>query len=253
MKKILFRTIVVAVSILSLVLIASCATDGSQSGDSDGAYAKADLKLGGLLYDKWAKVRNLETAGNHPLYPALGKKKGGDTFRCKECHGWDYIGKDGRYSKGSHYTGIKGLYDSRTKSPEELYSALTDTDAKHNFSKHLTDSGDIWALVKFIKEGQLDITTALGPDVKAKGSVSRGKTLFDSNCSRCHGEDGNKLDFKGDKNGVQGVGWLANDNPQESLHKIRIGHPGSAMPSMIVERGLSDSETVDILTYSLTL
>ena len=135
MKKILFRTILVAVSILSLALIAGCATYGDSSGGEGDSYAKADLKLGGLLYDKWAKVRNLETTGNHPLYPALGKKKGGDTFRCKECHGWDYIGKDGRYSKGSHYTGIKGLYDSRTKSPEELYSALTDTDAKHNFSK----------------------------------------------------------------------------------------------------------------------
>ncbi len=253
MKKIVFRTIVVAVSIFSFALIAGCATDANQSGDGDGSYAAADLKLGGLLYDKWFKVRGIDTAGNHPLYPAFGKKKGGDTFRCKECHGWDYIGKDGRYSKGSHYTGIKGLYDSRTKSPEDLYSALTDTAAKHNFSKHLTDSRDMWALVKFIKEGQIDITKALGSDGKAKGSVSRGKTLYGSNCSRCHGEDGNKVDFKGKKDGVQGVGWLANDNPQESLHKIRIGHPGSEMPSMIVDRGLSDSETIDILTYAMTL
>ena len=63
MRKVLFRTIVVTVSILSFALIAGCATDGSQSGDSDSAYSKADLKLGGLLYDKWAKVKNLETTG----------------------------------------------------------------------------------------------------------------------------------------------------------------------------------------------
>lgn len=30
-----------------------------------------------------------------------------------------------------------------------------------------------------------------------------------------------------------GVGWLSNDNPQETLHKIRWGHPGTGMPSMV--------------------
>lgn len=253
MMKVLLRSIIVIVSILFLAAVSGCATYRDQPDDGSGSYSKADLKLGGLLYDNWSKVRNIETAGNHPLYPASGKKKGGDTFRCKECHGWDYIGKDGRYSKGSHFTGIKGVFDARSKSPDELYNVLTDTGARHNFAKHLTGKGDIWALVKFIKKGQIDIATALGPDGKGKGSVSRGQTLYNSNCSRCHGEYGNKIDFKGSKDGVQGIGWLANDNPQETLHKIRWGHPGSKMPSMIVDRGLAEIETIDILTYAMTL
>ncbi len=253
MKKTVVVFCVVLAAALSLVVLSGCATSATTAGEADDSYSKADLKTGGLLYDKWQKVRGIDTAGSHPLYPETGKKKGDTTFRCKECHGWDYIGKEGRYSKGSHYTGIKGLYDSRTKSPEALYSALTDTGARHDFSLYLADESDIWALVKFIRDGQIDIKSALGPDGKATGSVSRGKTLFNSNCSSCHGEDGNALDFKGKKNGVQGVGWLANDNPQETLHKIRWGHPGSSMPSAVVDRGLSDSETVDILTYASTL
>ena len=55
------------------------------------------------------------------------------------------------------------------------------------------------------------------------------------------------------KEGIQGIGWLARKNPQESLHKIRWGNPGSDMPSMVVDAGLSDAESVDILAYSATL
>ena len=45
------------------------------------------------------------------------------------------------------------------------------------------------------------------------------------------------------------IGWLARANPQESLHKIRWGHPGSKMPSAVADHGLSDDDTVQILRY----
>jgi thiosulfate dehydrogenase len=64
----------------------------------------------------------------------------------------------------------------------------------------------------------------------------------------CHGADGKTIDF-GDG---EGVGDLARDNPWETLHKIRFGHPGSSMPSA-VDNGLSVDDQVDILTYSQTL
>jgi len=28
-------------------------------------------------------------------------RSGKDTWRCKECHGWDYMGVDGAYGSGS--------------------------------------------------------------------------------------------------------------------------------------------------------
>ena len=83
--------------------------------------------------------------------------------------------------------------------------------------------------------------------------ISNGKVLFKNNCASCHGNDGNEIDFKYKKDGFQGVGWLANDNPQESIHKIRWGHPGSDMPSLIIDAKLTDQDAVDILTYSQAL
>jgi len=213
---------------------------------------KADLKTGALLYDNWLEITSAKPEGNHPLYPAKAQKNGKTTWRCKECHGWDYIGDQGRYSKGSHYTGIKGVYDARSQASELLYSSLTNNDAKHDFSAYLTAS-QLESLVKFLREGQADISLVLDNQGKAKGNAVNGKVLFETQCSSCHGSDGNDLDFKSDKEGIQGVGWLANDNPQEAIHKIRWGHPGSDMPSMIVDSNLSEQEAIDILTYSQEL
>ena len=216
-------------------------------------YTAADIQVGGLLYDKWFKVLDVEVSGNHPLYPSEAKKSGGDTWRCKECHGWDSIGKDGRYKKGSHFTGIDGLYSARTKSPQQLYDALTDKGSAHTINALASNSDSVWALVKFIREGQIDISSALNSDGTARGDAVNGGNLYSKACAACHGKDGNKRDFDKGKEGIQGVGWLANDNPQETLHKIRWGHPGSKMPSAVADKGMSDAETIDILTFSLTL
>ncbi len=235
-----------------ILVLASCAITPKMS--TPEGYQQADIKHGALLYDKWYKIKDVEVTGNHPLYPAEAKKAGVDTWRCKECHGWDYIGKNGRYQKGSHYTGINGVYEARTKSPEELFSALTDQNKKHDFSADLTDS-DVWALVKFLREGLIDPKTVFSADGSLAGDAARGKTLFGTQCAtaQCHGNDGNKLDFKGSTDGIQGVGWIAKDNPQETLHKIRWGHPGSDMPSTVIDGKLSDADSVDILTYSQRL
>ena len=49
-----------------------------------------------------------------------------------------------------------------------------------------------------------------------------------------------------------GVSAIANDNPWETLHKIRFGHPGSEMPSS-VESGWSTQDGADVLGYAQTL
>ena len=64
---------------------------------------------GARMYDKWYSVIKAEKPKkSHPAYPSDKKyaKKPAANWRCKECHGWDYKGKDGAYGKGSHFTGI---------------------------------------------------------------------------------------------------------------------------------------------------
>ena len=80
------------------------------------------------------------------------------------------------------------------------------------------------------------------------GDSDNGQTLYNSVCALCHGSDGPSLDF----GGGEGVGGLANDNPQETLHKIRFGHPRSAMPSSI-GNGWSFQDAIDVLANSQTL
>jgi len=216
-----------------------------------GSALAADLsvKRGGLLYDKWFAGRE-KPETNHPLYPATAKKKGAATWRCKECHGWDYIGARGRYAKGSHFTGIKGTYQVAGKPASKIEPMLKS--GNHDFSKMLSDA-DIRALATFLSEGQVDIAKFVDSDNRALGEADGGKPLYEENCASCHGTDGGQLDFKAKKDGVQGVGWLARKNPQETLHKIRFGHPGSDMPSMVVDAGLGEKQISDLLAYAQTL
>jgi len=215
--------------------------------------ATADAVRGGLLYDKWWTVNGAtEPTGNHPLYPAAGQKSGADTWRCKECHGWDNKGKDGAYSSGSHFTGLNGVYEARNRNSAHIFGKIT----KHNLT---LSEQDIWDLSKFIKEALVEMDKYInftGAKKKsAAGDATLGKALFENTgtgggqCIMCHGADGTAIKFDG---GTLAIGDVANDNPWEILHKIRIGHPGSSMPSA-VKNGLSITDQINILTHAQTL
>jgi thiosulfate dehydrogenase len=230
---------VVACIALALALVGPAAGEGKK---------EEALKLGGLLYDNWPKVTGKKPGGTHPLYPEGGKKQGPASWRCKECHGWDYLGDKGRYRSGSHYTGIEGILGEAGESRAEILEALRDTDDKHDFSPWLSDA-QLEALALFIRKGLVDTRKAITAEGQVHGDKVRGGRLYGRHCGDCHGTEGGKLDLKAKKEGVQGVGYYARKNPQEVLHKIRWGHPGSDMPSALVDDRLSDKETVDILKY----
>jgi thiosulfate dehydrogenase len=214
---------------------------------------------GGLLYDAWWRVvpGAKEPTDNQALWAlqTTNKRKGSVSWRCKECHGWDYRGKDGAYGTGSRRTGFTGVWDAaQKKSVEELVSILRGSaNPKHDFSTVLR-AADISDLANFLKSGLVD--TMQYVDYKAKkpigGDAGRGKTLF-AFCAACHGPDGKKLNFGTDKE-PEYVGTVAKENPQEFLHKIRVGQPGSepAMPAALV-MGWSINQMVDVLAYSQTL
>jgi thiosulfate dehydrogenase len=121
----------------------------------------------------------------HPSYPATGKAKGEATWRCKECHGWDYKGSSGTYSKGKHYTGIKGIQGYIGKDPEKIMEILKDdTHALRNILKN----DALEALSLFVAYGQIDMDIYIDrSSKKSNGDAINGGRYFYSTCKRCHG------------------------------------------------------------------
>jgi thiosulfate dehydrogenase len=153
---------------------------------------ESSLARGGQLYDKWYKVIGVKSPGEKaPAYPDSGKyaSKPSSTWRCKECHGWDYKGKDGAYSKGKHFTGIKGIQGMMGASTADIIAVLKD-------DKH-----------------QLD---------KAKGAA-----YFNTICVGCHRKDGTRPKDMDKTLGKQmGNPWevmhkIMNGQPDEPMPALR--------------------------------
>ncbi|MFC2030954.1 c-type cytochrome [Chloroflexota bacterium] len=220
------------------------------------AQGETPVSRGGLLYDKWWKVTGAEEpATDQPLWAtqSTNSRSGADTWRCKECHGWDYQGKDGAYGSGSHFTGFPSVLAAQGKTAEELAAALQGaTNADHDFSSVL-DEASIADLAAFLKEGPTDLRAYVDYDTKTaiNADLAQGESNFASVCAGCHGSDGTALNW-GDEEEPEYVGTLANDNPWEFLHKAQFGHPGSAMPSTI-DMGWSLQDAADVLAFAQTL
>ncbi|MCP4248432.1 MAG: hypothetical protein GY778_15400, partial [bacterium] len=109
-----------------------CTTD-SCDGAGDCQYAPnpgcgltGDPIRGGLLWDKWWVVNGAPAPGtDHPLWArqVTNTRTGSTTWRCKECHGWDYKGAAGAYGSGSHYTGFGGVFGS-AMTAEQMFDLL---------------------------------------------------------------------------------------------------------------------------------
>ena len=209
---------------------------------------------GGVLYDNWMKALGQEApADNQPLWATqtTNTRTGADTWRCKECHGWDYKGVDGRYGSGSHATGFKGTSDSASLSLEEIVAWLNGTqNPDHDFSAYMEEA-QFQMLAAFIQQGQVDTTPFINDDKTVNGDAAKGKAAFDAVCTRCHGEDGKTLNF-GDDAAPEFVGTLAADNPWEFFHKVANSQPGETMPSGI-NLGWTLEDIADLLAYAQTL
>lgn len=243
------KKIKTAITLITMIMTVMVMSIPAEAGDLSKMSAVEYQKIsdGGLLYDNWAKISGIKTEGTHLAYPAEGQKKGASTWRCKECHGWDYSGRDGAYSGGSHYTGIKGIRDYAGKDPADVVKVLNDK--THSLGK--TVSADaIEALAYFVSYGQIDMKLYINRDTdKAAGNLVNGAKIYANTCGKCHGTDGKKINFKTEEK-PQYLGTLANKNPWETMHKMRYGQPGTDMISLMF---LSEKEQVDVLAYCQSL
>lgn len=234
----------------ALALAAATALPAPAAADSADARSQVwDIARGGQLYDNWAKVLGKELPKEtHPAYPASGKQKGGDTWRCKECHGWDYKGAAGAYAKGSHLTGIKGLRAMVGTNPKAIVDVLTNS--THRYSEAMISRGELEKLALFVSLGQIDMDLHVDrTTLKSRGDPGRGAPTYQTICAVCHGFEGKNMNFNKPED-PEYVGTLSRANPWEFMHKARFGQPGIPMISLIT---LPDSTIADLLAFTQTL
>jgi cytochrome c553 len=222
--------------------------DGETQGELEG-----DEVRGGALYDRWwAVTRRDEPVEEHPLWASRPDTQstatGADTWRCKECHGWDYAGVDGAYGSGSHRTGFAGILGTE-KSNSAIIELLADP-AGHAYGEVL-DEQSLADLAAFVRDGTMDTTSIIASDGAFTGDVRIGQTIFERACLQCHGSDGLRTPPGADEQFASFPGLIANDNPQEFLHKVRFGQPGSVMPAQANQ--LSNDALAALGAYAQTL
>ena len=209
-----------------------------------------EIGFGGRLYDNWFEALAAdEPEGTHPAYPAAGQQQGAATWRCKECHGWDYKGRDGEYGSGSHATGIVGIQAMVGADPSAIRAIIEDQ--THGYTPEMIPPEAMDRLARFVTRGQHEADLYFdGATGRVLGEAEPGERYYQNICAPCHGFDGKALNFSGDPDAPEYVGTVAVENPLEALHKIRNGQPGQPMPAL---RVLPRQDVVDILAYIRTL
>ncbi|MFQ5489734.1 MAG: hypothetical protein ACE5GE_03330 [Phycisphaerae bacterium] len=235
--------------------------DGGAGGGATDGLADADLVRGGALYDKWWAVASVaEPTDDHPLWATRpdmdsNTRTGADTWRCKECHGWDYKGVNGAYGSGSHRTGFSGIDGAASGDGQAVFDRIK-TD--HGYGDAGLSDADIWDLTRFVIEGQIDTDDIIDDQGAFTGDTANGQTLYEGGiggqaaCAVCHGDDGLSIPPGGGDDFSEWVGLLSNDNAWEFLHKVRFGQPGHAMPAA-ADGDPPLSDLADLGAYSQSL
>jgi len=195
---------------------------------------------GARMYDDW----QVETSAQrqslpHPAYPpkAHFAADAPTTWRCKECHGWDYAGNQGHYATGHHATGIKGIRGMAGADPARIVAILRD--GTHRYDAVLK-ARDLLDLANFVSAGQINMNAAIDQRGRARGNGARAEAHYRTICATCHGVDGQRIIT------APPLGRMARTNPWEGLHKIANGHPNEKMPAL---RKLDQQLLIDILAH----
>ena len=229
----------------------------------DALYTKANIAIGGRLYDTWWSASDLSPAptkptSTHPIWLQTGNVVTGEaTWRCKSCHGYDYAGAQGFYGRpeNTFFTGITGIVTGPTTGLPTLQDKVaifdfikigtTAANLPHDFGAVLSDA-DIYNLTLFVVTMQQEMTTGKAPNnlidfngLTVGGMEDMGKTLYirpktEGGCGEaaCHQADGRGRDFvDGDLTTLPNsyVDTEAQNDPWKVLHKVRFGNSGTPM------------------------
>lgn len=204
----------------------------------------ASIANGGRLYDDW----QVHTGGQrqalpHPAYPpkAYYASAASETWRCKECHGWDYKGNQGQYASGNHATGIKGIRALVGADAGKIMATLQSR--SHLFGAVLKHR-DLQDLANFVSYGQIDMDSMIDPRTgQSRGDATRGAAHYRTMCASCHGLEGRFV-------AKRHAGRVTREDPWHSVHNMMNGHPDDTMPAL---REIDPTVISDILAHMQTL
>ncbi|MDP3190827.1 cytochrome c [Rhodoferax sp.] len=204
----------------------------------------ASIANGGRLYDDW----QVHTGGQrqalpHPAYPptAYYANAASETWRCKECHGWDYKGHQGQYARGKHATGIKGVRALVGVEPDKIIATLN---SRSHLYGAVLKHRDLQDLANFVSYGQIDMDALIdGRTGLSRGDAARGAAHYRTMCAGCHGLEGAFV-------AKRHVGRVTREDPWHSLHNMLNGHPDDTMPAL---REIDPKVISDILAHMQTL
>jgi mono/diheme cytochrome c family protein len=222
-----------------------------------GEPPKEEIIQGAILYDNWFAALGVDApSGDMPIWSRqkTNSRSGPETWRCVECHGWDYRGAQGAYATGSHFTGFPDVTTLAESLNEiDIVNHLKGAnDPAHNFSAYLTEPA-MAQLAAFLKFGIIDDSLYIDPiSMRVIGGDSRnGKRLFEGTCIPCHGQDGSTIIFRTE--GIdETLGDVAQRDPWRFLHRTRFGVAGTSMP-IGANLGWTPEDGRDILSYVQTL
>jgi len=253
-----------SITLVILAVVAGCTTTCSSgrlpTDPEPGTGRVSDgVVRGGALYDRWWEVTGTDAPqGDHPLWSqrpdtVSNNRSGADTWRCKECHGWDYRGVAGAYGEGSHRTGFAGVANAASRPNAEIVATILEG---HGYAAVGLSEADARDLAQFINRGLIDTSTLIDASGKFTGSPQAGEALFhepfigEDGCADCHGQDGLESPLNDQEFG-DFPGLVARKNPWELLHKVRFGQPGSDMPAAMLH--LTPTQLDDLGAFLQTL
>jgi mono/diheme cytochrome c family protein len=216
-----------------------------------------DLITGAILYDRWySALGDQAPEGDMPIWSrqTTNSRSGPDTWRCVECHGWDYKGLEGAYGSGSHFTGFPNISALVPNLPEqEIIDHLKGSkDPAHDLSAYMDDAS-LRKVAQFLKYGLIDDSQFIDKtSLKViGGDVDRGRQLYNQVCANCHGADGMLIVFRTE--GVnEFLGSVASRDPWRFLHRTRFGVAGVDMP-VGAKLGWTAEDGRDVLAFAQTL
>jgi len=221
------------------------------------AQLPGDPIAGGRIYDNWMIALDAPIPlGNHPLWDNqdFNQRSGVITWRCAECHGWDYKGANGAYGSFSdHYTGFRGLENTVGASQAEVIDWLDGSNHdEHNFLA-LTNSTVMNDLAAFLRTQQIDTDLIIDPSTgEALGEGSSGSDSYLRACASCHGEAGDEINFGTTADPIY-LGDRAMADPWYTVHKMRFGIPSGGLMPASEDLGWSLSKVADVLAHMQTL